>query len=113
MNKYFEIVPISEKPEKDGWYDLINPEGVYKSTSAYFSNGKWSKIESYEIDNYSHYYRPITSLPIDREQAEKIWAAAREEVVYPDTSCGKGVGGQLMTSRAKYNTVDDFLKQFE
>lgn len=61
----FELVPVSVKPEKEGWYDLIDPEGGLKAGSYYFYNGNWYDNDECQ-DRFQltapstyHYLRPL------------------------------------------------------
>lgn len=50
-------------------------------------------------------------LPKEKEFVGKVWDAARDETVYPDTSKGTaGVGGQLVTSGYTHDK-ENFLNQ--
>lgn len=80
--KYYEVVDISEKPELEDWYDLIDPAGDFTATSHYFKKDQWFESEEHAkngtIDeDFSveglFWLRALTSLPIDRDKAEKIW----------------------------------------
>lgn len=95
MNKYFEIAPISEKPEKDGWYEMVYSDGSLCPTKYEYRNGHWR----YLFSVLTHWLKPLTSLPVDRETARKIaseaWEAALDE------------------GDAANPTKDEYLKQFE
>lgn len=71
MNKYFEVLPISEKPEKDGSYMTIG-FGFGKTE---FKENKWHDW----TEKNTHWLRPLTSLPIDTDTTEKI-ASAIEKI---------------------------------
>jgi hypothetical protein len=88
---YYKVMPIDVLPEESGH-------------------------EVYKGDKYIGWLKPITLTLQELLQTEEgkeiireVFNAAREETVYSDTSCGRGIGGQLMTSKPSYPTADDFI----
>lgn len=71
QEQYFKAVPVSEKPDKEGWYRFIDEKGYTRDDQYYFQNGEWysSVIENnfcpptYKVDmkdeGYTHYLQPI------------------------------------------------------
>lgn len=73
----YELVPVSVKPEKEGWYDLIDPEGDLKAGSYYFKSDCWWEDENYTADEdftveHMFYLRPLPP-PVAEERTEKMW----------------------------------------
>lgn len=82
--KYYEVVPITEKPEKADYYLVVDPENPGLSQAFYFLEDDWFESEGEARENEDHdaldvdgcsWLRPLTFLPIDRETAEKIFEA--------------------------------------
>jgi hypothetical protein len=79
MSKYYEVLPLTEIPAKEGWYDLIDPTGDFKAESRYFKKDYWFESEKHaengtidEDDSLEGLFwlRPISHLPLSREQAD-------------------------------------------
>jgi hypothetical protein len=101
MSKYYEVVPITEKPEEEGWYYVLNPNGeilpimIEYKLGIFYNNNK--ALASY-------YLKPLSDLPLSREQAEKVWNAA-EDFCYDKHN----PGGWLPKNAPDKET---YLKQF-
>jgi hypothetical protein len=71
---YYELVSIDVKPEKDGWYALINVNYEYAGHKGYFQhsilfqNGEWV---SWPRTPITHYLRPLLPTASDEKEAEK------------------------------------------
>lgn len=88
MNKYYEVVPITDKPEKDCAVILIDKNNL--PDGGEFREGKfyvWNPVASEFLpvnDKYGYrWLREVSSLPIDKDTARKIaseaWDAALDE----------------------------------
>jgi hypothetical protein len=87
MSKYFETVPIDQKPDK---------EAFKKGECRVYCMAKYGKIEEvlwYEEEKfpfpnlYTHWLREIEHLPLTTEQADpSVLLEALEEIVFLD--CG-------------------------
>jgi hypothetical protein len=106
MNKYFEIVPISEKPEKDGWYYVLNPNREILPRMIEYKVGRFHNHNKVLA---SFYLKPIDALPIDRDKAAIIFddaAAIDSKCVKPEGDCGY--------DSVQYQQLkEEYLKQFE
>lgn len=77
MSKYFEIVDISQKPDKEGWY-IVSVGGTH--CEALFGNDEWSGVRV-GMPEPDAWLRPLDRLPISREQADpSVLIEALEEI---------------------------------
>jgi hypothetical protein len=67
MSKYYKVVPITEKPEKDGWYYVMNPNREIMPRMIEYKVGCFHNHNKVLA---SYYLKPIESLPIDRDKAD-------------------------------------------
>jgi hypothetical protein len=118
--QYYKVMPIDVLPEESGYYGvLIN--SIDPPTNLWYN--KYDNIFQF-TNEYGDivevivvgWLKPITLTLQELLQTEEgkeiireVFNAAREETVYSDTSCGRGIGGQLMTSKPSYPTADDFI----
>ncbi len=76
MNPLYELVPITEKPEKDGWYVVANDKHP----------GDLTNIRLWQVDmwrglqDFTHYLRPYT--PAASKSAEGEFAEWASEAGY-------------------------------
>lgn len=110
MNNYYQKVPITEKPERDGEYGIVDPTGFFGQGK--FENGSfyiwvWSPNRFVLLvgDSFS-WLRPLTTLPIDRDTAEKIWEAAEKRSQYDNCRFKKRYFAEPPPDKETY------LKQF-
>jgi hypothetical protein len=81
MSKFFEIIDISQKPDKDGWYILIDPEDEETGRTFYYMEGDWYYSEDEARINENHdtidvdgcmWLRPISHLPLSSLTGEPL-----------------------------------------
>jgi hypothetical protein len=78
MSKYYEVVPIDQKPSRDGSYTRAYSDGELFPATFTFKNGEWLN----DLPELSHYLKPIDPLPLSREQADaKVLLEALEYLV--------------------------------
>jgi hypothetical protein len=74
MNPLYELVPISEKPEKDGRYFVLNADSLQVSLTmgaGQYDSGQW-----WNSPRHTHWLRPIdpeTLKAMIREEFGKAW----------------------------------------
>jgi hypothetical protein len=80
MSKYFEIVPITEKPEKTGLFIFLRGDGSSLQAVYAVIEGSASPAvnEVWQNNGYTHYLKPIEQLPLSREQAQALVNALGE-----------------------------------
>jgi hypothetical protein len=66
MSKYYEVVPIDQKPDKEGWY-IVEASGTFREYQ--YADGEWCapKMGMADPDNW---LRPVEHLPLSTEQAD-------------------------------------------
>lgn len=101
MSKYYEVVDISQKPDKAGSYVLVSKANTY-------ALNRWDgKVWWDNPIIYTHWLRPLDHLPLSREQAEKVWDAAvdftEDRIVY------RGDRSMFPNTANK----EEYLKQFD
>jgi hypothetical protein len=107
--KYYEVVPIDQEPEKRDWYYVMNPNGEMLQQLIYYSAGKW---HTYSGVNISFWLKPLSSLPIDKEQAEKIAASGWDAGADSFDSCKRVFGDSEFDRNQHYRERAEYLKQF-
>jgi hypothetical protein len=75
-NKYFELVPVSQKPEKDGWYDCIATTATFNEKQLrrlYFREGNFHVTETSKQPFLTviEWHRPLFQTASDEKEAEK------------------------------------------
>jgi hypothetical protein len=88
MSKYYEVLPITDKPEKEGWYDLVDPAGNYMAESRYFKKDYFFESPEHaengtidEDDSIEHLFwlREVEHLPLSRE-----WISIQDKLPEPN-----------------------------
>lgn len=105
--KYYEVVPITEKPEKT--ISVIFLKDGHPLKAIYAIPVEDTINEIWQNKGYTHYLKPLTSLPIDRDTAEKIWEAGNQSAyhsVQPQGPCDFDIEGNKRNK-------ETYLKQFE
>jgi len=67
MSKYYEVVDISQKPDKDDWYYVMNPN---KEILPQMIEYKMGIFHNYNNASASYYLKPIDHLPLSTLQAD-------------------------------------------
>jgi hypothetical protein len=64
--------PISEKPDKSGWYILIMPKQGFIRHAYFDDSGSWDIV-----DNFTHWLKPLEGVVMSEEQLKEMIDAAR------------------------------------
>ena len=73
--QYFKLTPITEKPEKEGWYDVhFNNGGIGR---CHYSNKGWN-YRGPERLQITHYYKPLPAdtIVISEEKLREVLGKA-------------------------------------
>jgi hypothetical protein len=96
--KHFKLVPVTDKPEKDGYYRVqtIGEKGIFHGEVLYYSDGKWydsekdSKDGSEALELVPHmneYFRPYAP-PVQGEAMRWVKASDAAKVHFK-IECGR------------------------
>jgi hypothetical protein len=81
MSKYYELVDVFQKPDKDDWYIILDPENPYSPEACYFLEGDWfeSEVDARENENHDSldvdgcsWLREISHLPLSSLTGEPL-----------------------------------------
>jgi hypothetical protein len=79
MSKYYEVVPIDQKPDKEGHYMLVFKDGLFSNTMYFFDGNVWQYAVYH--NKYSHWLRPIETLPASSDPS--VLVESLEKIINP------------------------------
>jgi hypothetical protein len=66
---HYQVVPLNEKPEKDGWYYFIEPAtGVVSDRRNNFHKGEWYN----DPQHYTHWLKPVEGILMTEEDLKEF-----------------------------------------
>jgi hypothetical protein len=68
--------PISEKPEKSGWYILIMPKQGFIRHAYFDDSGSWDIV-----DNFTHWLKPLEGVVMSERQIQRMKQQAVREYI--------------------------------
>jgi hypothetical protein len=79
---YYQVVPITEKPEKEGYYACLNAVVGREFLQGHWIGQDWG---------FTHWLRPLEHLPLSREQADPsvLLEAAIDRVIHQEEDRGR------------------------
>jgi hypothetical protein len=105
---YYKLTPISEKPEKDGWYYIANPnEEILPRMIEYRRNEGW--LNWMEL-NAAYYLRPVTSDELVKEN-ERLRELLLEAFISGANADNQFCGFPSEAHKYRMEIFEEFKKQ--
>lgn len=109
MNKYYEVVSISEKPERDGWYYVLNPNREILPRMIEFKVGGF---HNYNKVLASFYLKPIEQLPSSKDSVKQIASDAWDAGIKSSMMHFGKRGSPVWNIKQQNDDKETYLKQF-